>query len=271
MAADMLGWVLVGTAPSRTTSIPVAIAPGGFFYIRWSGNDVGGSGSRDEFGLDDINITATFAPPVLGPEINVKGNSLDIADGDMTPSLADHTDFGAVNVASGTQTRTFTVENLGTSNLNISSVTITGTHATDFTISSVPAATIAPGGSSTLVIVFDPSALGTRTAEVVINNNDTDENPYNFAIQGTGSILLLAAACEKSNSKKGAWDEKDKQNYIKKCKEKYAKDDAIKADGTNLDQLCSCMAEKAQAYFDNPDAIGKSGEDKLLEDCFKIK
>jgi hypothetical protein len=84
-------------------------------------------------------------------------------------------------------------------------------------------------------------------------------------------ILLLAAACEKSNSKKGAWDEKDKQSYIKKCKEKYAKDDAIKADGTNLDQLCSCMAEKAQAYFDNPDAIGKSGEDKLLEDCFKIK
>jgi hypothetical protein len=31
------------------------------------------------------------------------------------------------------------------------------------------------------------------------------------------------------------------------------------------------MAEKAQAYFDNPNAIGKSGEDKLLEDCFKIK
>ena len=84
-------------------------------------------------------------------------------------------------------------------------------------------------------------------------------------------ILFVFAACEKSNSKKGAWDEKDKQSYIKKCKDKYAKDDAIKADNTNLDKLCGCMAEKAQAYFDNPDAIGKSGEDKLLGDCFTIK
>lgn len=185
--ADGSGWVLVGTAPSRSTSIPVSIAPGDFFYIRWMGADVGGSGARDEFGLDDINISATFAPPVTGPEINVQGNSVNIADGDMTPSLADHTDFGAVNVTSGSQNRTFTIENLGTTDLNITSVSITGTHAADFTIISFPSSTIASGASSTLVISFDPSALGTRTAEVVINNNDSDENPYNFAIQGLGS------------------------------------------------------------------------------------
>lgn len=61
-AADGLGWVLVGTAPSRITTITgLAIAPGGFVYIRWFGDDVSGAGSRDEFGLDDINITATFS------------------------------------------------------------------------------------------------------------------------------------------------------------------------------------------------------------------
>lgn len=84
-------------------------------------------------------------------------------------------------------------------------------------------------------------------------------------------ILLAVSACDKSNSKKGAWDDKDKQSYLKECKEKYAKDDAIKAANTNLDELCGCMANKAQAYFDNPDAIGKNGEDKLLEECFVIK
>jgi len=53
---------LVGTAPSRSTTITgLSIIPGGFYFIRWSGADVGGSGSRDEFGLDDIQVNATFA------------------------------------------------------------------------------------------------------------------------------------------------------------------------------------------------------------------
>ena len=63
-ALDALGWVLVGSAPSRSTTIMgLNIAPGGFYYVRWTGNDVSGAGSRDEFGLDDVNVAATFAPP----------------------------------------------------------------------------------------------------------------------------------------------------------------------------------------------------------------
>lgn len=61
IAADAFGWVQVGTSPSRATTITgLAIAPGDYFYIRWSGADVGGSGSRDEFGLDDISCAATY-------------------------------------------------------------------------------------------------------------------------------------------------------------------------------------------------------------------
>lgn len=61
-AADAAGWVVVPGAPSRTTTIgSLNVAPGAFFYIRWTGDDVSGSGSRDEFGLDDINLTATFS------------------------------------------------------------------------------------------------------------------------------------------------------------------------------------------------------------------
>lgn len=53
-----------GLAVSRITSIVgLNITPGSFFYIRWSGADVGGAGSRDEFGLDDINLAATYAVP----------------------------------------------------------------------------------------------------------------------------------------------------------------------------------------------------------------
>ena len=58
-ASDGLGWVLIGT--KSTTIMGLNIAPGAFYYIRWNSADVNGSGSRDEFGLDDINLTATFA------------------------------------------------------------------------------------------------------------------------------------------------------------------------------------------------------------------
>lgn len=63
-AVDASGWVLVGTAPSRSTTITgLNITPGDYFYIRWTGNDAtGSSGQRDEFGLDDISIAATFTP-----------------------------------------------------------------------------------------------------------------------------------------------------------------------------------------------------------------
>ncbi len=36
----------------------LSLDPGADFYIRWAGSDVSGSGSRDEFALDDIAITA---------------------------------------------------------------------------------------------------------------------------------------------------------------------------------------------------------------------
>ena len=59
--ADGLGWVIIGSAPSRSTNITgLNIAPGSSIYIRWSSADVAGSGSRDEFGLDDIALTASY-------------------------------------------------------------------------------------------------------------------------------------------------------------------------------------------------------------------
>ncbi|WP_353088445.1 hypothetical protein, partial [Flavobacterium sp.] len=68
VAADALGWVQVGTSPSRSTSITgLNIAPGGYIYLRWSSADIGGTGSRDEFGLDDISCAATFITPCTPP------------------------------------------------------------------------------------------------------------------------------------------------------------------------------------------------------------
>jgi hypothetical protein len=45
----------------------LSIAPGAFFYLRWSGADAGGTGTRDEFALDDIAVTLISSSPVTLP------------------------------------------------------------------------------------------------------------------------------------------------------------------------------------------------------------
>jgi len=125
------------------------------------------------------------------PEMEVQGNSVSIADGDNTPSAADDTDFGSTAVSGGTVSHTFTIANSGTADLNLTGapkVSLSGANVADFTVTVQPTSLVSGGGgTTTFTIVFDPSAAGLRTASVSIDNNDSNENPYNFAIQGTGA------------------------------------------------------------------------------------
>jgi hypothetical protein len=144
----------------------------------------------DSFGNESgYSNEVSYLVPGLA-EINLVGNAVSIADGDTTPSTADFTDFGSADVTSGTVTRTFTIQNTGTGALTLSGtplVAISGANAADFTVTVVPAASVAAAGSTTFQVRFDPSAAGTRVATVTIANNDANENPYNFTIQGTGA------------------------------------------------------------------------------------
>ena len=47
------------------------------------------------------------------------------------------------------------------------------------------------GGTTTFTVTFDPSATGVRTATVSIANDDADEDPYDFAIVGTGIVVSM--------------------------------------------------------------------------------
>jgi surface protein len=144
---------------------------------------------------DNDEIPYTFAIQGTGTgsssEMNLKGNGVSIANNDVTPSINDHTDFGSSNGTAGTIVRTFTIESTGAGILTLSGnprVSITGAHAEDFTVTTQPASTVAAtNGNTTFQISFDPSASGLRTATVSIDNDDTDEDPYTFAIQGTAS------------------------------------------------------------------------------------
>ncbi len=62
--------VSIGTAtntlnvfPKDTNLYNLNILPDACFYLRWTGDDLSGSGSRDEFGLDNITLNVLQAPP----------------------------------------------------------------------------------------------------------------------------------------------------------------------------------------------------------------
>lgn len=135
------------------------------------------------FGLSLIILTSTYS---FSQEINMRGKNVNITDGDITPSTSDDTDFGRQLSSAGSVTKTFTIQNLGASNLTLGTITIGGTNAAEFSYTS-PSATVAAGASTTFTITFNPAtaASGTRSATFSIVTNDADENPYNFSLQGT--------------------------------------------------------------------------------------
>ncbi|MDD2781750.1 choice-of-anchor D domain-containing protein [Sulfuricurvum sp.] len=142
---------------------------------------IAGTSSSDNTQYD---LSGTFSFP--SPEINVQGNGNSITDGDTTPSTSDYTILGSIAVGQDLD-RTFTIQNTGTMNLTIGAFTLTG----DFALQTAPAATVAAGGSTTFTIRFSPTAIGTRNGTLSFVNNDSDENPYNFSIQGTGLDPIL--------------------------------------------------------------------------------
>lgn len=122
----------------------------------------------------------------VAPEINILGNAISIVDGDTTPSPKDWTDFGSMEISTGIITKTFTIQNTGDATLTIGAITISGTNAANFTVTKNPSSSIAAGGNTTFSISFKPNTQGLKIAKFSIANNDSDENPYDYSIQGNG-------------------------------------------------------------------------------------
>lgn len=173
------------TAPSAGTYTSFTDVPNSASrYIRFNySNKVGGN-----IGLDDVAIAAGAATPAQ--EINIKqGSTTVLSGGTYTPS-------SSVGVNTPT---TFTVENLGTATvLNITSATITGTNASDFTVSSFPS-TVAAASTGNLIVDFTPAAAGTRNATLTIVSDDVDESSYIITLYGIGGPYASEPTAQATN------------------------------------------------------------------------
>jgi hypothetical protein len=123
----------------------------------------------------NINLTGIGAAPDLQVEAPVG-----------TPVGPGHgpADFGTVTVKE-MGNLTLTVTNSGTADLQLPTpVTLTGDR---FVLKSQPTtAPIPPGGTSSFVVQFLPTALGAATGTVTIPNNVAGKNPYVINLQGNG-------------------------------------------------------------------------------------
>jgi hypothetical protein len=201
--------VFDGAASLGTVSVNQQVAPAGDQTgdVVWQklGNFTITSGMLRVRLTDAANgyVTADAVRLVAGtsisqaPEIDVAGFEHSISDGDATPTFADATEFGAVGALTNSLTHSFSIRNTGNAPLHLSGnppVQISGVNASDFTVLSQPATTVAPGATTTFQIMFHPSATGLRQAAVSIASDDASESLYDFVIQGTGGTTGGAAA-----------------------------------------------------------------------------
>ncbi len=139
-------------------------------------------------GLDDVAIAVGAATPAQ--EINIKNG---------TTTIVSNGNFGTSSSVGVMSPISFTIENLGTVNsLTISTITISGTNASDYVVGSQPT-TIAANSTGTLVINFTPGAAGSRPGIISIANNDADENPYVIHIDGVGGSYATEPTVQPTN------------------------------------------------------------------------
>ncbi len=188
-SGDGVVWTPLGTATR---------VPGGWELTGLNLRGEGHLRARGRVTGGQYNGSSSFIeqtiPYSLLPEITIRGNGTDIANGDDTPDSANHTAFGDAPVPGEPVVRTFTIANTGEADLELTGdplVELDGSPA--FSLISPPAsATLAPGGTQSFQIAFAPSTSGPHFATVRIASDGGDGSPFTFAIGGTGVLADTA-------------------------------------------------------------------------------
>ncbi len=125
-------------------------------------------------------IACSGAPAIIltGSKIQVVLGSTVITSG--TGSV----NFGTTPVGTPV-VRTFTIRNTGTAALTVG--TLAALPAGFDLVGTFPTGTIAPGSSTTFQLRLTAATAGNFSGTVSFDNNDSDENPFTFAVSGTVS------------------------------------------------------------------------------------
>lgn len=122
-----------------------------------------------------LHITEGAAP---ASTIDVTTGGNEVASGGAA------VDFGSA-LTTAFNSVTFTIANTGSGVMSLTSAAVTD-GASDYSITAAPAATVAPGDSTSMTVRFAPSASGTRPGAVTIANTSTNQPSFVIDLTGTG-------------------------------------------------------------------------------------
>ncbi len=154
---------------AQSVSVAVGgLTPGTHYHFRVTGTNGPGGAAGNDFTFTTLGF----------PEISVEQP----AGTNLTDSVSTIA-YGTTPVGTPL-TKTFTITNLGTTNLAGLSISKNGANAAEFIVGALSTNLVAPGGSATFDVTFNPSSAGGKTAAIHIANNDADENPFDINLSG---------------------------------------------------------------------------------------
>ena len=141
---------------------------------------------------------------IPGPEIHVSENGEVLADN------VGSSEFGNTPVGIPIN-KTFTVRNIGTSNLDL--VEPINLPAGFSLVTSFGATTLAPGQSTTFEVALDATSAGTFSGEISFGNDDADENPFNFELSGAIVTAQIVDNGDIGFNMAGSWNPSHNEGY----------------------------------------------------------
>ena len=107
-------------------------------------------------------LSVLVALVVAQPEVTVKGGGYEILDGASTWPDSTGQSFGVHQENVGSQTNTFWIYNIGTTNLNLSNFRVTAAYDDHFSITTPSDLVVEPGDSVSYDVTYSPISDGTH-------------------------------------------------------------------------------------------------------------
>lgn len=136
-------------------------------------------------------MDSAFQPSDVYAVTAVDSNDNESQAAMIAPVLS--TNPAALSFSDAVTTNTVTLSNTGTADAVMYAVTITGMNASDFTFSSACAASLAPGTSCVITVMFMPTSAGTKNAALSISSNDPQNPTVDVQLTGTASSAAVAS------------------------------------------------------------------------------
>lgn len=136
----------------------------------------------------EINVRGEAIQPLPVLEVRLN-NPTGTPIAHQDPATGTVRDFGNQDVSAGpTAPITICIVNSGTGAMGLGTPDMGGTWWDQFVVTSTMPSSIAPGGSATFTVAFDPTSVGVKDAYVRISHTDgTQPSPYFVPVLGNGT------------------------------------------------------------------------------------